>query len=67
MRARSVFFLDARVEPADMVRDHVAGKADGRDRDHRDDGQRGERLGGALRRFHRDLRFSRLRPEKMLT
>ena len=56
-----VFFLDARVEPADMVRDHVAGKADGRDRDHRDDGQRGERLGGAI------CRFSRLRPEKMLT
>ena len=63
-----VFFLDARVEPADMVRDHVAGKADRRDRDHRDDGQRGGGLGGSASPLpSRFAGFSRLRPEKMLT
>ena len=62
-----VFFLDARVEPADMVRDHVAGKADRRNRDHRDDGQRGERLGERFAASIAICRFSRLRPEKMLT
>ena len=55
-----ILFLDARVKSADVVGDHVPGKTDGRDRD---DGDDGECLAASTAIF----RFSRLRPEKMLT